>query len=118
MIEEVKRDGKTYFNINDYEKLREIFGEQLTEIQRITSEGDFGAAKALVDKYGVQVDSEIHAEVLARAEQFKSAPYGGFVNPRLVPVSENGEITDVRVEYAEGFVSQMLEYAERYSFLP
>lgn len=117
VIEKVKRDGKTYFNITDYDKLRDIFGMQLREIQRITSEGDFEAAKKLVEKYGVQVDREIHAEVLARAEQFKSAPYGGFVNPRLVPVSENGEITDIRVEYADDFASQMLEYSRKYGFL-
>ncbi len=118
LIEKVKRDGKTYFNITDYEKLREIFGEQLREVQRITSEGDFEAAKKLVEKYGVQVDREIHAEVLARSEQFKSAPYGGFINPRLLPVEEEGEIVDIRVEYPDDFSKQMLEYAARYSFLP
>jgi len=118
VIEKVKRDGKTYFNITDYEKLREIFGDQLREIQRITSEGDFDAAKALVEKYGVKVDAEIHAEVLARSEQFESAPYGGFINPRLVPVMENDVITDIKIEYPDNFVDQMLEYGEKYSFLP
>jgi dipeptidyl-peptidase-3 len=118
VIEMVKHDGKTYFNINDYEKLREIFGAQLREVQRITSEGDYEAAKALVEKYGVQVNQEIHAEVLARSEQFQSAPYGGFINPRLVAVEADGKITSVEVEYPDDFSNQMLEYASKYSFLP
>lgn len=118
VIERVKRDGKTYFNITDYAKLRDIFGEQLKEIQRITSEGDFEGAKKLVEKYGVQVDQEIHTEVLARSEQFKSAPYGGFINPRLVEVEEDGVVTDIKVEYPDDFAAQMLEYGKKYSFLP
>lgn len=118
VIEQVQRDGKTYFKINDYEKLRDIFGQQLREIQRITSEGDFKGAKALVEKYGVQVNQDIHTEVLARSEQFQSAPYGGFINPRLVAVEEGGEITDIKVEYPDNFTEQMLEYAKLYSFLP
>lgn len=118
VIEKVKRDGKTFFHITDYDKLRDIFGEQLREIQRITSEGDFAAAKELVEKYGVQVDQEIHAEVLARSEQFQSAPYGGFINPRLVAVEEDGDITDIKVEYPSDFAQQMMEYAKAYSFLP
>lgn len=113
-----KRDGNTYFEINDYDKLRALFGELLRDIQRITSEGDFEAAKNLVETYGVQVDPEIHAEMLARSEKFNSAPYGGFINPKLVAVEENGEITDVKVEYPDDFASQMLRYADEYTTLP
>lgn len=118
VISKVSRDGRTYFKVNDYEALRTIFGEQLRDIQRITSEGDFEAAKELVEKYGVKVDPVIHAEVLQRSEQFESAPYGGFINPVLVAVEENGEITDVKVEYPDDFATQMRNYAARYSFLP
>lgn len=118
VISKVKRDGNTYFEINDYDKLRTLFGDLLREIQRITSEGDFEAAKNLVETYGVQVDPEIHAEMLARSEKFNSAPYGGFINPTLVPVEENGEITDVKVEYPDDFATQMLRYAADYTTLP
>lgn len=118
VIEMVKRDGNTYFEIHDYDRLRELFGDLLREIQRIKSQGDYDAAKALVEGYGVQVDADLHKEVLARAEKFKSAPYGGFVNPWLVPVEENGEITDIKVEYPESFAEQMLKYADEYTVLP
>ncbi|NEN22487.1 dihydrofolate reductase [Cryomorpha ignava] len=118
VISKVKRDGNTYFEINDYGKLRALFGDLLRDIQRITSEGDFEAAKNLVETYGVQVDPEIHAEMLARSEKFDSAPYGGFINPMLVPVVENGEITDIKVEYPEDFAKQMLRYAADYTTLP
>lgn len=118
VISKVERDGKTYFEINDYEKLRELFGDLLREIQRIKSEGDFEAGQALVENYGVQVDSEIHQEMLDRSAKFNSAPYGGFINPRLVPIEENGEITDIKVEYPEDFAEQMLHYADEYSTLP
>jgi dipeptidyl-peptidase-3 len=118
VIEEVTRDGKTYYNINDYQKLRELFGELLRETQRITSEGDYEAAKALVEGYGVEVDQELHAQVLERNAQFKSAPYSGFVNPYLVPITdEQGEITGFRVEQPENFESQMLEYSKVYGHL-
>lgn len=118
VIEKKVVEGKTYFVVNDYEKLRELFGQLLREIQRIKSEGDYEAGRALVENYGVQVDPELHAEVLERAEKLNIAPYGGFINPRLVPVEdENGEITDVKVEYPDDFTNQMLEYAEKYSFL-
>ena len=101
VIEKVTRDGKTYFNINDYDKLHELFGQLLRETQRIKSEGDFEAVQALVEGYGVKVDQEIHAEVLERNKQFKSAPYGGFINPVLEPVTdENGAITAIKVNYA------------------
>lgn len=118
VISKVKRDGNTYFKVNDYEKLRVLFGELLREIQRIKSEGDYQSAHDMVEKYGVQVDPEIHAEVLARSAQFDSAPYGGFINPVLVPVMENGEITDVKVEYPDDFATQMLHYADEYTTLP
>jgi len=118
VIERKERDGKTFFVVNDYEKLRSLFGELLKEIQRIKSEGDFEAGKNLIENYGVQVDQEIHAEVLERAEKLKSAPYGGFINPVLVPVTDaDGNITDVKVEYPSDFTQQMLMYSEKYGNL-
>lgn len=119
VIEKITRDGNTYFNIKDYDRLRELFGELLKETQRIKSEGDFKAAQELVENYGVKVDQEIHKEVLDRSEKFQAAPYSGFVNPVLVPeTDENGEITAIRVEQPENFASQMLKYAEEYHNLP
>lgn len=118
VIEKIDRNGKTYYNINDYEKLRAIFGELLREIQRIKSQGDFDAGQALVEKYGVQVDPQIHEQVLERVKSLDIAPYSGFVNPELVPVTDsNGEITDIKVTYPESFVDQMLKYGKEYSFL-
>jgi dipeptidyl-peptidase III len=118
VIERVVRDGKTYFVVNDYEKLRQIFGRLLREIQRIKSEGDFEAARDLVENYGTQVDQELHAEVLERYAALDVAPYSGFVNPRIVADDVNGVVSNVRVEYPNDFMAQMLEYAENYSFLP
>ena len=110
---------KTFFVINDYKKLQNIFGQLLREIQRITSEGDFEAGKALVEDYGVKVDLDIHKEVLARSKQFNSAPYGGFINPRYTLVkNEKDEIIDVEIEYPDDFTTQMMDYAKNYSFLP
>jgi dipeptidyl-peptidase III len=118
IVKEV-RDGKTYFHVRDYQKLRALFGELLREVQRIKSQGDYEACKALVETYGVKVDPALHKEVLERAEKLKTAPYAGFIQPRLVPVTnEKGEITDIRVEYPRDFVGQMLEYGEKFSFLP
>lgn len=118
VIEKVTRDGKTYFNINDYEKLHELFGQLLRETQRIKSEGDYKAVEALVETYGVKVDQQIHAEVLKRNAQFNSAPYSGFINPILVPeTNDNGEITAIKVEQPESFPSQMLDYSKNHSFL-
>lgn len=118
VIEKVEKDGKTYYNIKDYAKLRELFGQLLRETQRIKSEGDFMAAQDLVEGYGVKVDHDKHAEVLERNSQFKSAPYSGFVNPVLVPeLNDAGEITDIRIEQPESFESQMLDYTEKYSYL-
>jgi dipeptidyl-peptidase-3 len=118
VIERVLRDDKTYFVVNDYEKLRVIFGRLLREIQRIKSEGDFEAARDLVENYGTQVDRELHAEVLQRFAELNVAPYSGFVNPRIVAIEEDGAIVDVSVQYPQDFMAQMLEYSERYSFLP
>jgi dipeptidyl-peptidase-3 len=119
VIEKVKKDGKTYLKINDYDKLRELFGALLKETQRIKSEGDFDAAKNLVENYGVKVDQEIHKEVLKRSAQFKAAPYSGFVNPVLVPeMNEAGEITTIKVTQPESFEEQMLMYSKEYGFLP
>ncbi len=122
VIERKQRDGKTYFVVNDYQALRQIFGELLREHQRIKSEGDFVAAQNLIENYGTKVDPELHAEVLQRYASLNVAPYSGFINPRLVPVVENTangvEIRDVKVEYPDNFVEQMLEYAQSYAFLP
>lgn len=118
VIEKVVRDGKTYFNINDYTKLRMLFGELLKEIQRIKSEGDFEAGKALVENYGVKVDQDLHKEVLERVKPLDIAPYSGFVNPVLVPVKNDaGEIIDIKIEYPKSFIEQMLDYGKNYSFL-
>lgn len=118
VIERTVKDGKTYFVINDYEKLRDLFGQLLREIQRIKSEGDYAAGAALVENYGVKVDQELHKEVLERFGKLNIAPYSGFINARLVPVEQDGKIIDVRIEYPYDFTAQMLEYAENYSFLP
>ncbi len=119
VIERVESDGKTYYVINDYERLRGLFGTLLREIQRIKSEGDFEAGKALVETYGVRVvDRELHAQVLARYKRLGIPAYSGFINPLLVPVERDGEIVDVTIEYPDDFTEQMLYYADRYSFLP
>ncbi|MGB8959825.1 MAG: hypothetical protein WCC00_12525 [Candidatus Aminicenantales bacterium] len=118
VIERVMKDGKTYFVINDYAKLRRLFGRLLAEVQRITSEGDYEAAKALMETYGVQVDQALHQEVLDRYAKLHLAPYSGFVNPVYTPVIENGRIVDVKISLEEGYVEQMLRYGRDYSFLP
>ncbi len=119
VIEKVTRDGKTYFNINDYDKLHELFGQLLRETQRIKSEGDFKAVEDLVEGYGVKVDQAIHAEVLERNKQFPSPPYSGFVNPVLVPeTNDAGEITKIKVTQPDAFDEQMLNYSKHYNFLP
>lgn len=119
VIEKITRDGKTYFNINDYDKLHDLFGQLLKETQRIKSEGDYKAVETLVETYGVKVDQDLHAEVLERNKQFTSAPYSGFVNPVLVPeMDANGEITAIKVTQPESFSGQMLDYSKHYSFLP
>jgi len=119
VIEKVTRDGKTYFNINDYEKLHELFGQLLRETQRIKSEGDYDAVQALVEGYGVKVDQEIHKEVLERNKQFTSAPYSGFVNPVIEPVmNDDGEISGFNIIQPTTFEEQMLNYSKNYNFLP
>lgn len=117
VIEKKTLDGKTYFVVNDYDKLHNIFGQQLREIQRIKSEGDYEAGKNLVETYGVKVDPTIHKEVLARTEKLHIAPYSGFVQPELNPVMEGDSITDIEVTYPMDFTQQMLMYGEKYSFL-
>jgi len=118
VIEKVKKDGKTYFVIRDYEKLRFLFGELLKEIQRIKSQGDFKAGRDLVENYGVKIDQELHKEVLERYSKLNIAPYRGFINPKLVPVMEGDKIKDIKIEYPTDFLEQMLEYGKNYSFLP
>jgi len=118
VIERKTKDGKTYFVINDYQKLRVLFGKLLNEIQKISSEGDFNAAKNLVENYGVLVDKDLHKEVLERYAKLDLAPYSGFINPVLKPVMDGNKITDVKIEYPVDFTKQMLEYAKNYSFLP
>jgi len=118
VIEKIVENGKTYFVINDYDALRELYGQLLMEIQRIKSEGDYEAASALVETYGVKVDQALHQEVLERVKPLNIAEYAGFIHPRYVPVEEDGEIVDVVIEYQEDFVGQMLEYEKDYSFLP
>lgn len=119
VIEKITRDGKTYFNINNYEKLHDLFGQLLRETQRIKSEGDYKAVEELVETYGVKVDQDLHKEILERNKQFTAAPYSGFVNPVLVPkMNDNGEIETISVEQPKTFSEQMLNYSEKYNNLP
>ena len=113
VIEKIKKDNKTYYIINDYKKLRVLFGDLLREIQRIKSEGDYEAGKNLIENYGVKVDQELHKEILERNSKFTSAPYSGFINPKLVPVKDNNEnIIDIKVQQPKSFSSQMLSYSK------
>ncbi|MBR1720623.1 MAG: dihydrofolate reductase [Phocaeicola sp.] len=119
VIEFVRMNGKTYLKINDFSRLRSLFGELLAEIQRIKSEGDLEGARYLVETYGVKIDPILHKEVLERYEQLHLAPYKGFVNPVYEPVMDaNGEITDVHISYSEGYAEQMLRYSKEYANLP
>lgn len=116
VVELTKINGETYIKINDYDKLREIFGKQLAEIQRIKSEGDYEAGRVLVEKYAVKVDPQLHKEVLDRYASLNIAPYRGFVNPiYTLEKDANGEITDVKITYGEGYIEQMLRYSRDYS---
>ena len=118
-IAKVERDGKTFLDIKDYEALRGLFGELLREVQRIKSQGDYEAAKALVEGYGVKVDQAIHEEVLTRSEALGIAPYGGFINPEMqATYVEDGMIGDVKLVYPDDFATQMLNYSQNYGFLP
>ena len=113
----VKRDGKTFVQINDYDKLRKLFGDLLREIQRVKSEGDFKAGQALVENYGVKVDRELHKEILDRYNKLGLKPYRGFIQPKLVAIKDGEKITDVKVEYPTSFFEQMMEYGKNYSYL-
>ena len=118
VVEMVVREGKTYVRVNDYMQLRVLFGKLLAEVQRIKSEGDYEAARRLVEDYGVQVDPELHAEVLQRYERLHLAPYKGFVNPvYTLQTDAEGNVTDVQVSYTEGYAEQMLRYSREYSNL-
>lgn len=118
VIEKKVENDKTYIVVNDYEKLRTIFGQMLREVQRIKSEGDFAAGAALIEKYGVKVDQDLHKEMLDRYAKLNIQPYSGFVNPVYTPVMEGGQIVDIIYDYPESYVQQMLDYSARYSFLP
>jgi dipeptidyl-peptidase III len=119
VIEMVERDGKVYVRVNDYGKLRGLFGEMLAEVQRIKSEGDFEAGKNLIENYGIKVDEALHAGILERYARLNLAPYTGFVNPMLTPVlNSRGSITDITVEYIDDYIGQMIFYGRNYSFLP
>ncbi|MDE6217249.1 MAG: dipeptidyl peptidase 3, partial [Bacteroides sp.] len=119
VVEMVKKAGKTYVVVNDYDKLRSLFGELLAEVQRIKSTGDWVAARDLVETYAVKVDPVLHAEVLERYRKLDLAPYKGFVNPKYEAVTDaDGRIADVKVTYDEGYVEQMLRYSKDYSLLP
>ena len=117
VIEKKVRDGKTYFVVNDYEKLRDLFAQLLAEVQRIKSEGDFEAGKAIVEKYAVNIDPELHKEVKERYAALGLKPYGGFLNPTIVPVEQNGEVVDYQIVYAEDYLGQHLEYGRKYATL-
>jgi dipeptidyl-peptidase-3 len=122
VVEYVKKDGKTFIQINDYRKLRDLFGQLLGEIQRIKSEGDYAAGEALVEKYAVKVDQKLHQEVLDRYATLDIAPYKGFVNPVYVavdaqgnPTTDENSISDIKVTYVEDYIPQMLRYSRDYS---
>ena len=119
VVEKVTRDGKTYINIKNYERLRELFGELLREVQRIKSQGDYDAAKALVEDYGVKVNPDEHQEILDRVTVLGVAPYGGFINPEMnAALDAYGNITSVEITYPDDFAGQMLRYSKQFSFLP
>ncbi|MBO4810196.1 MAG: DNA alkylation repair protein [Prevotella sp.] len=115
----VKREGKTYLQVTDYQQLRQLVARLLAEVQRIKSEGDYEAARQLVERYAIDVDPTLHQEVRERYQRLNIAPYKGFINPRLTPVTDNeGEITDIQVDYTEGYVEQMLRYSKEYKTHP
>ena len=117
VIEKKVRDGKTYFVVNDFEALRGLFGELLAEVQRIKSEGDYKAGKALVEKYAVDIDPALHKEVLERYATLNLKPYGGYINPDIVPVKKGGKVVDYKIVYNEDFLEQHLEYGRKYATL-
>lgn len=118
VVELYKKGEKTYVRINDYKRLRMLFGELLKEIQRIKSEGDYNEGKNLVENYGVKVDAELHREVLGRYAKLNVKPYRGFVQPKLIPIKNGDRIIDVKVEYPRSFYQQMMEFGSQYGFLP
>lgn len=118
VIEWVEKDGKRYVVVNDFDKLRQMFGQLLREVQRIKSEGDYQVGKALVETYGVQIDPALHQDVLARYAALGIEPYGGFVNPEYELVEQDGKIVDVKISYPANYAEQMLDYSKNYSFLP
>jgi len=117
VIEKKVKNGKTYFVVNDFEALRTLFGKLLAEIQRIKSEGDYQAGKELIQKYAMDIDPELHKEVRDRYAALGLKPYGGFVNPEIVPVEKDGVIVDYKVEYPDDYLGQMLQYCHKYSTL-
>ncbi|MBS0009912.1 MAG: dihydrofolate reductase, partial [Bacteroidales bacterium] len=118
VVEMFSRDGKTYVRINDYDMLRELFGDLLRELQRIKSEGDFEAGKRMIEDYGIKIDPVLHEELLERYEKLDLAPYSGYMNPELVAVTDDaGNIIDVEVKYIDDFTGQMMKYGREYSFL-
>ena len=117
VIERKERDGKTYFVVNDFEALRGLFAELLGEIQRIKSEGDYEAGKNLIETYAVHIDSALHKEVLERYEKLNLKPYGGFINPEIVPVEKDGEIVDYEIVYTDDYLGQMMQYGRKYGTL-
>ena len=117
VIERKVRDGKTYFVVNDFVALRGLFAELLAEIQRIKSEGDYEAGKNLIETYAVHIDPALHKEVLERYEKLNLKPYGGFINPEIVPVEKDGEIVDYEIVYTDDYLGQMLRYGRDYGTL-
>lgn len=117
IIEKKMRDGKTYFVVNDYEALRRLFAELLAEIQRIKSEGDYAAGKNLVETYAVNIDPQLHKEVLERYAALNLKPYGGFVNPDIVPVEKDGKVVDYKIVYVDNYLQQQLDYGKKYRTL-
>jgi len=117
-IERVERDGKIFFVIRDYAKMREVWAGLLKEVQRIKSQGDFEAGKRLIEDYGVIVDREVHANVLERYAKLGVRPYAGFIQPVLEPVMRDGKIVDVTVRYPDDFAQQMLDFSAKYTLLP
>ena len=119
VVELVKKGGKTFVQINDYEALRTLFGKLLAEVQRIKSEGDYKAARHLVENYGVQIDAQLHEEILMRYNRLNLSPYKGFINPVYLATKDvDGNIIDVDLDYTEGYAEQMLRYSRDYNTLP
>lgn len=117
VIEKKVRDGKTYFVVNDFEALRGLFAQLLAEVQRIKSEGDYEAGKQLVEKYAIDIDPELHKEVKERYAKLSLKPYGGFINPKIVPVTKGEEVVDYKIVYVDDFIGQMMEYGRDYATL-